>query len=89
MAIRKVKVEYLYAGGCFHCAEAREDLKTAAQSLGDVEWEEVDVGSNPVRAVDLGVVATPAVVINGKLEFTTPPTSLQLIDALKAQLEGT
>ena len=82
----RVKVEYLYAGGCSRCAEAREGLKSAAQSAGDVEWEEVDIGKHPVRAVDLGVVATPAVALDGVLVFNTAPTAQQLIDAVKSRL---
>lgn len=86
MDSRKIKVEYFYAGGCSRCAEARQALKDAAQFAGDVEWEEVDVGRSPLRAVDLGVVATPAIAIDGELVFTSPPTSRQLTDAVKARL---
>lgn len=86
MQTNKIKVEYLYAGGCSRCAEARQALKEAAQSLGEVLWEEVDIARNPARAVDLGVVATPAVVVDGDLEFSSPPTSQQLIEAVKARL---
>lgn len=82
----RIKVEYFYAGGCSRCAEARQALKDAAQSTGNVEWEEVDVGQSPLRAVDLGVVATPAIAIEGELVFTSPPTSQQLTDAVKARL---
>lgn len=87
MAKPKVKVEYIHAAGCSRCAEARQTLKDAAQSVGDIEWEEVDVATQPVRAVDLGIVATPAVLINGKLEFSSAPTTAQLIAALKSHLD--
>lgn len=86
MDAQKIKVEYFYAGGCSRCAEARQALKDAAQSVGNVEWEEVDVGRSPLRAVDLGVVATPAVAIAGELVFSSPPTSQQLAEAVKTRL---
>lgn len=82
----KITVEYFYAGGCARCAEARDALRGAAESVAGVEWVEVDVGKNPDRAVDHGIVATPAVVINGHLAFSTAPTPLQLRTAVQSHV---
>lgn len=83
MAKKPVEVELLFAGGCSKCAEAREALRGEAQSLG-AEWKEIDIAKNPNRAVDLGVVSTPAVAIDGELVFKTLPTAAELRNAIGA-----
>ena len=84
-AARTVTVEFLFAGGCEHCAKARDALREAAQSTPNVEWRETDVGKNPRRAVDVGVVGTPAVAINGELVFKTAPAPADLRTAIEAR----
>lgn len=84
MAKRAVTVELLFAGGCSKCAEAREALRGEAESLG-AQWKEIDVAKNPERAVDLGVVSTPAVAIDGNLVFRTLPGALDLRKAIRAR----
>ena len=77
-------VEFFFAGGCSKCAEARDALREAAQAAARVEWKEIDIGQNPNRAVDLGVMSTPAVAINGKLVFKTMPSAPELRSAIRA-----
>lgn len=79
-----VTVELLFAGGCGKCAEARDALRGEAQSLG-AQWKEIDVAKNPVRAVDLGVVSTPAVAIDGDLVFAALPSASELRKAIRAR----
>jgi protein-disulfide isomerase len=50
----------------------------------DVELQEIDVAANPAVAVKYGVMATPAIAIDGTLEFTGVPRE----DALRARLEA-
>jgi hypothetical protein len=54
----------------------------AVAGLPDLELEEVDITERPDVAVRYGVLATPAIAINGRLEFTTVPGE----DALRARL---
>jgi len=86
MAARTVKVEFFFAGGCSHCAQAREALREVAQFSPHVEWQEVDVGKNPLRAVDVGVAGTPAVAIDGELVFKSAPAPADLRSAIEARL---
>jgi thioredoxin 1 len=83
-----VTVEFFFAGGCSRCAEARDALRQAAQSTPGVEWKEIDIAKDPNRAVDLGVVSTPAVAIGGELVFKTQPTAAELRDAVRARAKG-
>lgn len=88
MAEERLRVELLFAGGCSRCAEARDALRQAAQSTPGVEWKEIDIAKEPNRAVDLGVVSTPAVAIGGELVFKTLPSASELRDAVRARAKG-
>ena len=86
MAKKALTVEFFFAGGCSKCAEARGALREAAKAAAaQVEWKEVDIGSNPNRAVDVGVVSTPAVAIDGDLVFKSAPTASELQSAIQAR----
>ena len=82
---KTLTVEFFFAGGCNKCAEARDALREAAQAAARVEWKEIDIGKNPTRAVDVGVVSTPAVAIDGDLVFMTAPTASELQSAIQAR----
>lgn len=78
-----MKVEVFHAPGCSACAAARDDLRAAAkEAVKDIEWHEVNVVDNLDRTVELGVLTLPAVVIDGKLVFTSLPSAAQLRQAL-------
>ena len=85
MGGKTLSVEFLFAAGCSKCAEARDALREAAQAAGPVEWKEIDIAKNPNRAVDLGVVSTPAVAIDGELVFKTMPTAADLRGAIRSR----
>lgn len=59
-------------------------LERAKSRVSDVHVEEVDVTANPAVAVKYRVMATPAIAIDGKLEFTGVPRE----EALRAKLEA-
>ncbi len=50
----------------------------------DVHVEEVDVAANPAVAMKYRVMSTPAIAINGKLEFTGVPREEALAARLRA-----
>lgn len=84
-ATKAITVELLFAGGCAKCAEARDALREETQALG-ARWHEIDVARNPNRAVDLGVVSTPALAIDGDLVFKTLPSASALRKAIRARV---
>lgn len=81
MGKRAVKVEFFFAGGCDKCAAARDALREAAQGA---EWKEIDIGKEPNRAVDAGVLSTPAIAIDGRLVFKSMPSAQDLRKAIAA-----
>jgi len=84
-----MKVEVFHTPGCPVCVGARAELQTAAQqAVKDLEWQEVNVVDNLDRAVELGVLALPSIVIDGKLVFTSMPTAAQLREALIERNKG-
>lgn len=80
-----MRVKFFYAGGCSKCAAVRDALCEAAQSAFQVEWKEVDIAKDPHRAVQLGVLSTPALAIDGELLFSTAPTASELQEAILAK----
>ncbi|MCZ7566131.1 MAG: thioredoxin family protein [Burkholderiales bacterium] len=75
-----IAVEIFSAPGCTRCARARGPLKTVVEALGAnrATWREVDVLAETDYAVALGVVATPAIAIDGRLAFAALPSPQRL-----------
>ena len=84
-----LKVEVFSSPGCGKCGHAKEVLKKIAEQLGGerVEWREVNVLEEMDRAVKLGVLSTPAIAVNGKLLFTSLPSTKKLRRVLEAALQ--
>jgi len=52
--------------------------------MPDIQVEEINVTANPAVAVKYRVMSTPAIAINGKLEFTGVPREEALLARLRA-----
>jgi hypothetical protein len=59
-------------------------IEKAKSQVPDIQVEEIDVAANPAVAVKYRVMSTPAIAINGTLEFTGIPRE----DALLARLQS-
>lgn len=68
-----MKVELFHVPGCHRCDSAKAALQ-AVTTAARVEWCEINVLDALDRAVDLGVLALPAVVIDDELVFAALPT---------------
>lgn len=86
MKSHSVSIEFFFAGGCSACAQARQALRETAESTGHVTWEEIDIAKNPNRAVDVGVMSTPAIAIDGSLVFKIAPTPAELRNAIETRI---
>ncbi len=75
-----VKVEVFSSPGCGKCAQAKAMLKTVAEALGSdkVTWREVNILEEMDYAVDLGIMSSPAIAIDGELVFTSLPSAYKL-----------
>lgn len=80
-----IRVEVFASPGCGKCGKATEMLRRLAAEFGAdrVDWREVNVVEELDYAVELGVLATPAIAIDGRLRFTGLPS----IGRLRAEVE--
>ena len=82
-----IKVEVFSSPGCGKCGHAKEVLRQIAQEMGGgIEWREVSVLDEMDYEVRLGVMSTPAIVVNGKLVFTALPSAAKLRQTLEQEL---
>jgi len=83
-----ILIEVFSAPGCSKCAEGREALKTVAEALGKdrITWRDLNVLEEMDYAVELGVMAPPAIAIDGELVFPALPTPEQLRRELTRRL---
>ncbi len=83
-----IKVEVFASPGCSKCGHAKDVLRALANELGDdvVQWREVNILEEIDHAVDLGILSTPAIAIDGKLVFTGLPSTKKLRAELESRL---
>jgi len=85
-----IKVEIFSSPGCGKCGHAKDVLRKLANEMGDkaISWREVNILEELDYAVDLGVLSTPAIAIDGKLVFGSLPSPGTLRAALESRLGG-
>lgn len=83
-----IRVEVFSSPGCSKCGQAKEVLRKLAEEIGGglIEWREVNVLEELDYAVNLGVLSTPAIAINGDLTFTGLPSVRKLRNELDRRL---
>ena len=59
-------------------------IDSARSTLPDLQLEDVDITERPDVAVKYRVMSTPAIAINGKLEFLGVPSEEGLLARLRA-----
>jgi len=78
-----------YTPGCSACVAQHDELRAAAQAaVKDLEWHAVNVIDHMDRAVELGVLTLPSIVIDGELAFTSMPTAALFHKALVQRSGG-
>ena len=86
-----IKVEVFSSPGCGKCAQAKNVLKAIVEEIGQdkITWRDVNILEEMDYAVELGVMSSPAIVIDGKLIFSSLPSASKLRAALDKQLAHT
>jgi len=88
-----MNIEIFSSPGCGKCGHAKEALRKLADDLnnklgGDkIHWREVDILEEIDHAVELGVMSTPSIAIDGELIFTSLPSAQKLRTELESRLE--
>jgi glutaredoxin len=75
-----VKVEVFSSPGCGKCTHAKNILEGIVKEMGQgkITWREVDILDEMDYAVDLGVMSSPAIAIDGELIFASLPSPAKL-----------
>lgn len=75
-----LKVEVFSSPGCGKCTQAKSMLKAIVEDMGQgrITWREVNILDEMDYAVELGVMASPAIAIDGKLAFVSLPSASKL-----------
>jgi len=68
--------------GCAGCARTKQIVSELLVEFPELDWEEIDLTEQPELAGRYGIMSVPAVVINGRLEFTGVPSK----EALRRKL---
>ena len=81
-----IKLELFASPGCSNCGRAAEVLCELAEEIGGgrIEWRKVNVLEELDYAVNLGVLSTPAIAIDGEIVFTCLPS----LHKLRSELDG-
>jgi thioredoxin len=84
----RIEVEIFSAPGCIRCGEAKAALRKVVEEIGGgrIAWREVNVVDELDYAVKLGVLSTPAIVVNGRLVFAALPSAKKLRAALENEI---
>ncbi len=86
--LKKIRVEVFSLPGCSKCGRAKEVLCQVIEYLGTelIEWSEVNILQEMDYAVRLGLLTTPAIVIDGQLTFSGLPSSRKLQQEIESRL---
>ncbi len=68
-------------GNCSHCAKLKDSVLEAARKL-DIPDEEIDIVTDIALLMRIGIITTPALIVNGKLVSIGKVLSAEQAEAL-------
>jgi len=83
-----LNIEVFSSPGCSKCRHAKDVLRQLADELGGdkINWREVNILDEMDHAIELGVMSTPSIAINGDLVFASLPSAKKLCTELEQRL---
>lgn len=82
-----IKLEVFTSPTCPYCPMAKEVAEEAKGNFGDsIDIEYVDITTDRQRAIDYGLMAVPAIAINGEIKFVGAPSLEELETSIKQEL---
>lgn len=82
-----LKIEVVTAPGCVKCGAAKDLIKRIIKKYRCVDLKEIDVVEHPEIAVKHGIFSTPAILLNGKLEFRGLPSENELAKKIEGYIK--
>lgn len=83
----KILVEVVSTQGCSKCEKTKQTIAKVLHGK-NIDYKEIDLIDNPDIAIKHGIMATPAIIINGKLEFEGTIRKEELRKRLEGHLNG-
>lgn len=85
-----INVEVFSSPGCGKCGHAKDVLRSLVDEIGGdkINWKEVNILDDLDRSVELGVMSTPSIAIDGELVFSSLPSAKKLRAELEKRLEA-
>ena len=83
-----MNIEFFSSPGCGKCGHGKDVLRKLADELGGdkIHWREVNILDEMDHAVELGVMSTPSIAIDGELVFAGLPSAKKLRVELERRL---
>lgn len=76
-----IEIEILTSPGCSKCERTKKMVTELVKKVKEdfsLTWKITDLVEHPELALKYGIMSTPAIVINGKLEFVGVPREEKL-----------
>ena len=85
-----IRVEVFSSPGCGKCGHAKDVLRSLAKEIGEekINWRDVNILEDIDYAVELGVLSTPSIAIDGELIFKSLPSPGRLREALLSRINS-
>jgi small redox-active disulfide protein 1 len=82
-----VKVEVFTSPSCPYCPMAVEVVEEVEKEMpNDLEVEKIDIMKDREKAIEYGLMAVPAIALNGVVRFVGAPNKDELLSAIKEEL---
>lgn len=83
-----VKIEVFTSPTCPYCPMAIQVVDEAKREFGDaIDVEKIDIMVDRKKAIDYGLMAVPAIAMNGVVKFVGAPDKEDLFEAIKEEME--
>ena len=82
-----VKIEVFTSPSCPYCPMAVQLVEDVQKDMvNDVEVEKIDIMVDQEKAREYGLMAVPAVALNGVVRFVGAPGKEELLEAIKEEM---
>lgn len=83
-----VNIEVFTSPTCPYCPMAIEVVDEAKKEFGDkIDVEKIDIMVDREKAIEYGLIAVPAIAINGVVRFVGAPSREELFEAINDEME--
>jgi len=82
-----VKIEVFTSPSCPYCPMAVELVDEVKKEMpDDLEVEKIDIMVDREKAIEYGLMAVPAIALNGVVRFVGAPGKEELVAAIKEEI---